>query len=124
VPATGAHVNDGARSSLRELAALVLIRRRVAAVLRRFVDRIDSPEPEPPKDMVLITRSELREIQTQGLQMIDDYADVSRERGPGEGLLWFPRQVLQSIDWMVTTELESRDRDFATIESDPRTVWR
>ena len=124
MPATGAHVNDGARSSLRELAALVLIRRRVAAVLRRFVDRIDSPEPEPPKDMVLITRSELREIQTQGLQMIDDYADVSRERGPGEGLLWFPRQVLQSIDWMVTTELESRDRDFATIESDPRTVWR
>lgn len=67
MPATGAQVNDGARSWLRELAALVLIRRRVAAVLRRFVDRIDSPEPEPPKDLMFITRSELREIQMQGL---------------------------------------------------------
>jgi hypothetical protein len=124
MPATGAHVNDGTRSWLRELAPLVLIRRRVAAVLRRFVDRIDSPEPEPPKDMVLINRSQLREIQAEGLQMVIDYAWVSRERGPGEGLLWFPRQVLQSIDWLVRDELEMRDRDFATIESDPQTVWR
>ena len=123
MPATGAHVNDGAGSSPRELAALALIRRRVAAVLRRFVDRIDSPEPEPPKDMVLMTRSQLREIQMQGLQMIDDYAWLSRNRGATEGLIWFPRGVLTSVSWLIADELEARDRDFATIESDPRAVW-
>jgi len=55
--------------------------------------------------------------------MISDFDETSKSLGSNEGLLWFPSEVLKSIGWFVGVELESRDRDFAAIESDPRTVW-
>jgi len=99
-------------------------RRRLATRLRRVADRIDAPEAAPAPEMKLISRTGLREVQMTGLQMIRDYSFVSRERGPSEGFVWFPREVLHSMTWLITTELETRERDFAAIEKDPLTVWR
>ena len=99
-------------------------RHALAGFLRRLALRLDPSPPEPPADMVPISREKLREIQMTGLQMIRDFAFVSREQGPGTGLLWFPPEILRSITWLITTELALRESDFAAIEQNPRTALR
>jgi len=96
-------------------------RQRLARVVRRLADWLDTTAaPPPPPNMTLVSRAELREIQMTGLRMIRDFSFVSRERGPAEGLVWFPREILQSFAWLIKTEIETRERDFAAIEQDPR----
>ena len=121
---------DDAASLRHELVALVSRscrrgRRRVARVLRRIVDRIDVPDPTPPADVLLISRTELRQIQTDALSMIENYAYLSRTADRRiDGLLWFPRGVLECMGCLVTLELEVRDRDLGLIEKDSTVVLR
>ncbi|MGH2899909.1 MAG: hypothetical protein ACRDMZ_14640 [Solirubrobacteraceae bacterium] len=107
----------GSGDAQSPLGLRTLLRRRLAARLRRVVDWLDSPAPEPARDMIPVTRTELREIQTAGLTMIGDFARAS---GPDAGLVLFPREILQSIGWLVRTELATRDDDFA---QNPRAAW-
>ena len=44
-----------------------LVFRRLAASLRRLVDQLDPPEAPAPKNLVYITRSELRQVQARAL---------------------------------------------------------
>lgn len=101
---------------------------RLGALLRRLADRVDPPAPPAPPvsagEVKLISRDELREVQKQALQMVDDYVYLSRCQNPDDGLLWFPTDVLDAVAYLVGHELETRGRDFAAIERDPRMVLR
>lgn len=98
-----------------------------AALLRRLADRIDPPRAEAPEagDVRWVSREELRAIQQEVLQLVDDCAFLARVDGRrGDGLLWIPREALESILYFFGQEISTRDRDLATIECDPTTVLR
>ncbi|HUR86339.1 MAG TPA: hypothetical protein VMY78_13440 [Solirubrobacteraceae bacterium] len=92
--------------------------------LRRIADRIDPPRAAPSGEDLLVSREELRTIQETGVQMMDDWIYVSRMSGRDDGLLWMPREILASIQWLIDMELEVRDSDYAAIEKDPAVVLR
>lgn len=87
-----------------------------------MADRLDPPVSAPPREITFITRTELREVQMRGLRLIDDCMYLSRLQGDNEGLLWFPTAALDSINWLITAEIETRERDFAAVELDPGRV--
>lgn len=75
--------------------------------------------------MRMVSREELRQIQQELLQMIDSWIYLSRVDGRrADGLLWIPREVLETVAYFIGQEIDARDRDFVTMEKDPTTVLR
>ena len=99
-------------------------RHALAAFLRHLASWLDPPQPDAPRDRVEVSRDEFRRIQAEAMGMVKTWIDLSRAHSPDDGLMWIPRMVLSSITYVVGLELDARDHDFATIESDPRTVLR
>lgn len=101
------------------------MRSRVATLLRRFADRIDPPVVAPPESMRMVSREELRGIQRELLRMIENWIYVAQVDGRNtDGLLWIPRDVLETIVYFLGEEIKARDRDFVAVETNPTTVLR
>lgn len=97
---------------------------RLAALLRRLADRLDPPRAAPAEEVRMISRQELRGIQQELLQMIDSWIYLSRSAERDDGLMWIPRDVLETVAYFIGQEIDARDRDFERIERDPTVVLR
>lgn len=101
---------------------------RFAGVLRRVADHLDPPpaaRADEQEKLVWRSREETRRIQRELLQMIEDWTHLARVDGRhADGLLWIPNDVLSSIVYFIGHEIETRERDFDSIERDPRAVLR
>ena len=98
---------------------------RLLRLLAGLADRLDPPPVAPAEDVRLVSREELRAIQDELLQMIENWIYVARIDGRGaDGLLWIPREVLETIRYFLGEEINARDRDFEAVETNPATVLR